>query len=395
VQQSHSGMPPARSRRSRSAIAIEIIAAAVGIALVVAAASATQSWLDGHFLPSFFVPRRWYVLIETVVRSTIATAGVVLVLARSKLAQSVTRAPVTTVNVVMAVAFAFASGELALRWIDLRPTEWLIREEEPRRLDDPELGWVLAPERTGRRMVSGRVVEYAIDAEGYRVSRAGEPVDRGRPTMLFAGESVMFGEGLLWDESIPAQVGAMLGIQDANLAVHGYSTDQIYLRVARELPRFRRPVAVVTIFMTELFGRNLDDDRPHLAPGLVWQRAERTSTLVSIGSLLVPYRRDATVDRGFRITREAFLAIANLARQRGATPLVIVPQFGAEDELQRTIRQRIMKDDIPTLLVGLDPNWRLAWDRHPNGRAAHVIAAAVAARLQGREPAFRTSIDRS
>ena len=43
--------------------------------------------------------------------------------------------------------------------------------------------------------------------------------------------------------------------------------DQIYLRLVRELPQFRRPTAVVAIFMTELFGRNLDEDRPHLGPG--------------------------------------------------------------------------------------------------------------------------------
>jgi hypothetical protein len=377
-------MPAARSHRSGLTIAIETITAAIGIVLMVAAASANQPWLDDHFLPSFFVPRGWYVFIESVVRCAIAAAGAVLVLWRFNVAQSLTRAPATAVNVAMALVFAFASGELALRWIHLRPTEWLVREEEPRRQEDPELGWVLAPERTGRRTVSGRTVEYAIDDSGYRVRRADEAVDHERPAMVFAGESVMFGEGLTWDESIPAQVSAVLGVQSANLAVHGYSTDQIYLRLTRELPRFKQPVAVVAIFMTELFGRNLDDDRPHLAPGLVWHRAARTPALMSIAGLLVPYRRDTTIDRGLRATREAFLAMADLARRRGATPLVIVPQFGAEDELQRTIRQRVMKDDIPTVLVSLDPDWRLAWDRHPNAHAAHVIAAAVAARLQRR-----------
>jgi hypothetical protein len=36
------------------------------------------------------------------------------------------------------------------------------------------------------------------------------------------GESVMFGEGLTYEESIPAQVAAMTGMQAGNLAVHGY-----------------------------------------------------------------------------------------------------------------------------------------------------------------------------
>jgi len=202
---------------------------------------------------------------------------------------------------------------------------------------------------------------------------------------VFAGESVMFGEGLAWEESIPAQVSAILGVQSANLAVHGYSTDQMYLRLAQELPRFRQPVAVVSIFMTELFGRNLDDDRPHLGPGLVWQGAEHASRLMSLAGLLVPYRRDTTVERGVRVTREVFLAFVELARRRGATPLVVVPEFGTEDDAQRTIlRERILADDVPTVRVPLDPEWRLVWDRHPNAHAAHVIATAIAARLQRR-----------
>jgi hypothetical protein len=377
-------MQAPRRDRFGPTIVVEGVTTAIGIALIVAAISANQLWLDRHFLPSFFIPRHWYVLIETFVRGAFATAGAALALGRTRLAHLVMRAPTMTVKVVAAAVFAIASSELALRWIDLRPTGWLLREEEPRRQDDPQLGWLLAPARTGLSTVSGRTVEYAIDAAGYRVRRTDESTDTGRPTMLFVGESVMFGEGLAWDESIPAQVSAMLGIQSANLAVHGYSTDQIYLRLARELPRFRQPVAVVSIFMTELFGRNLDQDRPHLGPGLVWQSAKHKSRLMSLAGLLVPYRSDTTVERGVRVTREVFQEIVELARRRGATPLVIVPQFVDEDEIQRTIRQRILADDIPTVLVRLDPDWRLEWDRHPNPHAAHVIATAIAAWLQRR-----------
>ncbi len=359
---------------------VEIFVATVGIALAVVAIAANQAWLDRHFLPSFILPRRWYVLIETIVRIAIAAAGVSLVLGRSWLARLVTRAPIRTLSVVAAAVLAVAASEPALRWVHLQPTGWLIRDEEPRRQDDPQLGWVLAPARTGHAIVGGRTLEYATDASGYRVRRDDEPVDPVRPTIVFAGESVMFGEGLTWDESIPAQVSAIVGIQSANLAVHGYGTDQIYLRLAREMPRFHRPVAVVAIFMTELFGRNLDSDRPHLGPGLVWQHAEHKSRLMALASLLVPYRRDTTVDRGVRVTHETLLAITELARRRGAMPLVAVPQFGSEEPVQRALRDRILFD-IPAVPIQLDPDWRLAWDRHPNARAAHVIAAAIAARL--------------
>ena len=61
---------------------------------------------------------------------------------------------------------------------------------------------------------------------------------------------------------------------------------------------------------------------------------------------------------------------------------MIVPQFGPEDDLQRSIRTRVLRDDIPSVLVPLGPDWRLNGNLHPNARAAHAIAAAVAARLQ-------------
>jgi len=357
--------------------------ALLGAALVVAAASANQPWLDRHFLPSFFLPRHVYVLIETVVRVCIAAAGASLVLGRSRVAVSLTHAPGTAVRTVIAAILAVVASEGVLRVTHARPTGWLAVEEEPRRQADPRLGWVLVPARTGRSEIGGRTIEYAIDDAGYRVRSAGDAVHPERPTIVFAGESVMFGEGLTWDESIPAQAGAMLGIQSANVAVHGYGTDQIYLRLERELPRFRQPVAVVSIFMTELFGRNLDDDRPHLSPGLAWQPAARASRLASLAGMLVPFRLDGTVDAGVTMTRDVLRATAQLAHARGADLVIVVPQFGSEDDVQRALRARVMTDDASWLLVTLEADWRLPWDRHPNARAAHVIAEAIAMRLRG------------
>ena len=89
----------------------------------------------------------------------------------------------------------------------------------------------------------------------------------------------------------------MMGVQSANLAVHGFGTDQAFLRLQTELPRFQHPLAVVSLFMTALFGRNLDDDRPHLGPGLTGLPAEPRAA-ASLAKLLVPYRRDETVERG-------------------------------------------------------------------------------------------------
>jgi hypothetical protein len=177
----------------------------------------------------------------------------------------------------------------------------------------------------------------------------------------------------------------MMGVQTANLAVHGYGNDQAYLRLQTELPHFCRPVAVVSLFMTALFGRNLDQDRPHLGPGLVWLPAEQRSRLSSLAKLLVPYRADTTVERGVTVTREVLRATSELARAHGATPLLVVLQFGHEAQPEQMLRRRILDNaSIPYVLVEIDSSWRLPWDRHPNARAARAIATAIQSELRGR-----------
>jgi hypothetical protein len=364
----------------------EIAVASIGGVLLACALVANQRFLDRHFVPSFFLPRHWYVVLETFGRLAMAILGALLVLvARPRTARFAARSPARALYVVVAVILALGASELVLRHVHLRPAEWLSPDEEPRRLPDPRLGWIWVPARTGHKTIGGRVIDYAIDPAGYRVNRLDEPVDPERPTILFTGESVMFGEGLTWEETIPAQVGAMMGMQTANLAVHGYGNDQAYLRLQTELPRFRRPVAVVCLFMTALFGRNLDQDRPHLGPGLVWLPAEQRSRLASLAKLLVPYRADKTVERGVTVTREVFRATSELARAHGATLLLIVPQFGHEEQPEQTLRRRILDDTgLPYVLIEIDSAWRLPWDRHPNARAARAIAVAVAAELRER-----------
>jgi hypothetical protein len=374
---------PYVTRKSNLRIVIEIAVAAVGGALLLGAVLATQQFLDRHFLPSWFLPRPWYVLIQSTVRVAFALAGVLLAfVARPRLGRLIASSPVRALQVIAAAVLALGAAELALRYRRLAPTEWRRPEEEPRRRPDPQLGWTLEPTRTGHARVGGREVRYAIDPAGYRVPRVEEPVDPARPAIVFAGESVIFGEGLTWEETVPAQVSKRLGVPSANISVHGYSTDQIYLRLQTELPRFRRPLAVVSLFMTALFGRNLDDDRPHLGPGLVWLPAQPASRLLSLAALFVPYHTGETVDRGVRVTREVLQATAALARARGATPLITVLQFGAEAEPDRALRQRIFDGaDLPYVVIVVDNAWRLPWDRHPNARAAQAIAESIATHL--------------
>lgn len=384
-------MSPAPQRRQSfwARLIAETAVASLGIAFLSCALIANQRFLDRHFVPSFFLPRRWYVAIQTSSRLAMAILGTWLMLvARRRVGQFGARSPAGMLRIVLALVLAIFVSELALTRVHLRPAEWLSAADEPRRQPDPRLGWTWLPARTGHKNIGGRVIDYAIDPAGYRVSSANEPVDPQRPTMLFTGESVMFGEGLTYEESIPAQVGAMTGTQTANLAVHGYGNDQSYMRLQTELPHFRRPVAVVSLFMTALFGRNLDQDRPHLGPGLVWLPAEQRSRLSSLAKLVVPYRADTTVERGVKVTQEVLRATNELALAHGATPLLVVLQFGHEEQPEQMLRRKILDDaGIPYVLVEIDSAWRLPWDRHPNARAAQAIAAAITNELRTRHTA--------
>jgi hypothetical protein len=356
--------------------------AVVGLALAGAALAASQSWFDHHFLPSFLMSRSAYVRIETSVRLLLVASGIALMLGARPVGARLT---VRAIRVATAIALALGASELVLRNARFRPSEWRAVNEEPRRQPDSRLGWTFIPARTGYNTNGGRTIEYAFDAGGYRVSRADRSIDPDRPSLLFVGESVMFGDSLTYEESVPAQVEAMLGTQSVNMAVYGYSTDQIYLKLERELPRFRQPEAVVVLYMTALLGRNLDDDRPHLLPGLVWSPAVQHGRLNTLARLVIPFRRNSTVEKGIVVTREALGAMVRLARSRGATPLVIVPQIGLEGALERSLRQRVLDEAaVPYVMVEIDPAWHVPWDRHPDARATRTIANAIAERLQER-----------
>ena len=180
-----------------SRLLTEVTVASFGVALLATPLLANQRWLDRHFLPSFFLTRETYVLLETIVRLAMGVLGMLLALVvRPRIGRAVARAPARVLHVAIAAVLALAASELVLRLVHLRPAEWLGRDQEPRRQADPRLGWTFVPSRTGHSAIGGRVVDYAFDAAGYRVRRLDAPVDPELPTLLFTGESVMFGKGL-------------------------------------------------------------------------------------------------------------------------------------------------------------------------------------------------------
>src|SRR5690242_6438979 len=122
-------------------IIAETAVASVGIALLSCALIANQRFLDRHFVPSFFLPRHWYVVLQTSGRLAMAILGTWLVLvARRRIGRFAARTPAGAIRIVIAVVLALGVSELVLNHVRLRPAEWLSAADEPRRQPDPRLG---------------------------------------------------------------------------------------------------------------------------------------------------------------------------------------------------------------------------------------------------------------
>jgi hypothetical protein len=354
----------------------EFAVAGIGCLLIVAAALANQDWLDRHFLPSYWTPREEIVRTELLARLAVVVAGGVIVLLGRKVARLLTREPLYLFTISLAVILAFGTSELVVRQRH-RPHEFS-SGTEPRSHLDARLGWLFDVSRTGSITHLGRHIAYTFDRNGYRIASAADTTDFDAPTIIFTGESMMVGHQLAWPDTIAAQTSAMLGLQSANIAVSGFATDQSYLRLAAELPRFRHPVAVVSLFAPSIFDRNLDDDRPHLGPGLVWLPPDRHWRLMALARRFLGYRSEESVERGAAVTREVLAATVRLARSRGAVPLIVVPQFEPEERQERELRRRIIEDaHLPYVYVPLDPDDRIEADGHPDADGARTIAEAI------------------
>lgn len=372
---------------ARAGRAANLAVGLAGLALIALAAGAGPAWADRHFLPSFAWSRGFQIGLIQALRALLALVGLGLLLwVRPRVARAVAEGrgralAISALTASLALVAAFAAAEAILHTRTWHASQERWGGKEPLRRRDALLGWTMAPDHVGRATIDGRAITYATDRFGYR--SGGAPLDLARPTILFAGESILFGYGLEWEETIPARVQATTGIQAANLSVNAHATDQSFLHLRRELPRFRRPVAVVIPFVPMLFDRMLDEDRPHLDAALRWHDGKPPPLrLVELARRVLRYRGEEAIAGGVATTQAVLRATIALARARGAATLVVVPQFQPEDPSERRVRMRVLDAaHIPYLLVPLDPGWRLAADRHPNDRGAEAIAAAISRAL--------------
>jgi hypothetical protein len=374
---------------SRGAIAANLILIAAGFSLILLAAAAGQSWTHRHFLPIWTWSWPVQLRIVLALRLLVVSAALLLVfIVRPRAVRAIAagrgRALLfQVISVSLAVVAALVTTEGILRTRTWRSAQEHWNLEEPLRVRNRAYGWGFAPNHSGSVLLGAKMVHYATGPFGYRAPRAGVGPDFARPTIVFAGESVIFGYGLQWAETVPAQAQAMTGIQAANIAVNAHATDQILLRLRGELPRFANPVAVVIPFMSLLLDRNLDRDRPHLDSRLRWHPGGKPPLrLVELVRRGVRYRSSESIAEGVAMTQAALRQMVAMAQARGAKAIVLVPQYLPEQPREREVRRAVLdKAGIPYLFVPLDGAWRNPIHGHPTAEGARAIAAAVAAQL--------------
>jgi hypothetical protein len=148
--------------------------------------------------------------------------------------------PVRSARNAATMASALLLGLLAVEAI-LSLTAVPPAETTVRRFDgslyvtDPGLGWTPRPSTTVRtwRERAGRVIDeatYTIDAHGLRATPGG--VGAGE-TVLFLGDSFMFGEGIDDDDTLPVRFAAETAraFHVVNLGVPGYGPHHVLLQL--------------------------------------------------------------------------------------------------------------------------------------------------------------------
>lgn len=380
----------------RIAVAIvEAVLVAVGLGLILCAGLADKIWLDRHVLPHMFLTRDLQLLWWMVGRVAAVVAGLLLLYAiRPWVVRQVrhgrgSELAVQGALIVVAILFSGVASEAVLRSALWHRVDRRLANEEPLRQLDQHFGWVNRPGRIGFETFNGQRIIYAFDADGRRLARPGAAIDPARPSILFAGESVMLGFRLNWPETTAGRIEAMTGLQSVNLAVNGYGTDQSFMRIQAELPHFAAPAAVVILFAPTLLERDLEEDRPHLDAALNWHPARPDRPLRRVARNVVLYHSIDEIDDGIARARAVLRATVEAVQAHHAAALILVPSFQPETAAERAIRRRVLEDPaLPFVLVPLDQHWRLAHDGHPDARANLAMARAVVAGLARQNPAL-------
>lgn len=280
-----------------------------------------------------------------------------------------------------------------------------------------ELGYAPAP---GARVHARKTVgEHLVYDVTYTISPQGVRVTRGNPsgrTWLFMGCSLMFGEGLNDDQTLPALFSAELGYRDmvVNFGFHGYGPHQMLRALETDRPR-----SVINGLVAGVVYEGIWDHAWRAAGHDDWDLYGPSYALSTRGVTYVgPFHRSITgmvlkvlrrsdlfrfvADRTFNRSRlsdgdiERYARIlersAQLSREKYGAPLTVV-YWDDDNAPSRRVLARLRQSTLQLMLVSdVIPRsqWRqltIKGDGHPNADANRRLAAALAARF-GVSPRF-------
>ncbi|NWK94378.1 hypothetical protein DM806_01485 [Sphingobium lactosutens] len=383
---------PGRRRISAFSLRIaQILAGGIGLACLFLAIHMDEDWTGRHVLPDILVSSDWLMMIvriERIILVLLAAAVLLVICPRIGRIRANGRAdPVLRgAGIGLAVLLAIPVSEALIRAVNGRASQSWNPVNEPLRHTDPLLGWANIPARRGVDLDYPSRPVYFLDRHGYRVAAHGRTIGRHAPSIMFLGESILFGKGLDWSQTVAGRVESSSRIQSANLSVPAYSASQVHLLLKQELPKFRRPVAVVILFGPDLMSRDLDRSRPWVDRFGRRHAPEPTWRLSHLSRVLFPYHSPSAVRETVENDRCLLMADVAMVRARGAQPIILVPIFQPEQPQAHRLRTALFRGTgMPHVVVPLDRHWRLFPDFHPDARANEAMARAVWMALQGHD----------
>src|SRR5690348_18515071 len=100
-------LEPRRPTSLAARLLSEIAVSSIGATLLVCVVVANQGWLDRHFVPSFFLPRHTYVVLETCGRVVMLSLGAwLLFVARPRIGRFAAQTPARALEIFIAIALA-------------------------------------------------------------------------------------------------------------------------------------------------------------------------------------------------------------------------------------------------------------------------------------------------
>jgi hypothetical protein len=354
----------------------------VALGFLSAAIRADDLWVQLHFMRHYCVTESYALPLWHLARAVVVVVALVLVLrVRPRLGRWAEKHPVSE------TARAFGPALVAVV-LAVPAADGILRFRNQRRArNQPTL--VTSIEHRGRGTYAAQLrfadVVYHLNENGFRTASEDTVIDFAKPTILISGESLAFGTGLAYEDTVSGQLGADTGLQVANLGISGWPADSSMDRLAKWLPRFSRPIAVVFFVVHTWLEREVDPNRPRRAVGpdgnLFVKPPDgpewlRTSPLLGVLKTAFPYHDASAIDVMRAIMKETSKAV----RRQGAQPLFIVTQCGARcitpNGEPPWVAQRLLESD-DALLVEFNPAEQLSGDMHPNRAGATVYANAI------------------